>query len=294
MRRLGKIMAGILCGSIGIVSVAYAFTEPGGTPAATSSPQVVNTGPASQVKSGDLTVGNMKADKAITFGGEKRTAWLPTGAACAWEGWKCDCRSDGSSTAAITLTFGVKCAGGRVEDARLFGLAISSKDKACRASAPSPCAQALYTRENTDSGTFLDAAGDGISSAASAVGGAVVSTIEFAGAVIATTTKMGVDIAKAVVGGGIDMVVDTAKAAGGLVGDVWDAGKDMTREISKLAVDPGTNPIELVVGTGVAVVKAAAAVVVSVVQATVTVVKSVTKTVVETATKIVKSFCLWC
>lgn len=280
--------------SVAGFSLALAFAEPGGTPLATSSPMVINTGPANQTKSGDMTVGNMKAERGIVFGGEKRTSWLPTGAACAWEGWKCDCHSDGSSVAAISLTFGVKCAAGRVEDVRMFGLAISSKSKTCGASAPSPCAQALYTRENTDGGTFLEAAGDGISSAAGAVAGAVVGTVKFAGTVIATTTKMGVDVAKAVVGAGVDVVVDTAKAAGGFIGDTWDAGRDMTREISMLAVDPGTNPIELVVGTGAAVVKAAATVVVAAAKTVVTVVKSVATAVVTGATKVVKALCFWC
>lgn len=274
--------------------MAQAFTEPSDTPLATSSPAIINTGPASQAKSGDLTVGNMKADKGIVFGGEKRTSWLPTGAACAWEGWKCDCHSDGSSAAAISLTFGVRCSGGRVEDARLFGLAISSKSKTCGASAPSPCAQSLYTRENTDSGTFLEAAGDGISSAASAVGGAIVSTVKFAGDVIRTTGKMTIDVAKAVVGGGVDMVVDTAKVAGGFIGDTWDAGKDMTREISRLAVDPTTNPIELVVGTGVAVVKAAATVVVSAAKTVVGVVSTVAKGAVSVVKNVAKALCFWC
>lgn len=280
--------------SVMTASGAQAFTEPGGTPLTTSSPAIINTGSANQVKSGDLTVGNMKADKAITFGSEKRSSWLPTGAACAWEGWRCDCRSDGSSAAAISLTFGVRCAGGRVEDARMFGLAISSKSKSCGASAPSPCAQSLYTRENTDSGTFLEVVSDEVSGVASEVASNVVGTVKFVGSVIATTTKMGMDITKAVVGGGIDAVVDTAKAAGGFVGDVWDAGKDMTREISRLAVDPGTNPIELVVGTGVAAVKAATTIVVAAAKTVVTVAKTVVTGAVKVVTNVAKALCFWC
>lgn len=289
MRLKNTIIVGIF-GLLAAASTAQAFMEPKGTPLTTSSPAIVNTGPANQVKLGDLTVGNMKADKGINFSGEKRTSWLPTGAACAWEGWKCDCHSDGSSAAAISITLGVRCVGGRVEDARLFGLAISSKSKTCSASAPSPCAQALYTKENTDSGTFLEAASDGISSAAGAVGGFVVNRVQNTIDLVTGMVRVGIEVASA----GVDIVVGTAQAAGGFVGDTWDAGKDMTREISRLAVDPTTNPIELVVGTGVAVVKAAATVVVAAAKTVVSVVSSVATGVVKAATTVVKALCFWC
>ncbi len=294
MHRVGAIVLLAACAAFLGMGSAAAFTEPSGGPAAFSSPTLLNTGPASQTKAGDIAVENLKSSNSIGLGGVTRTSWFPGGTGCAWEGWKCDCKSDGSSFASLALTFGVKCARGRVEDAGLFGLAISSKTKSCNASAPAPCTQALYTRNNQDGGTFLESATAGLSSAGGVVAAVALAPIKAAIAVGTFAVKGAVAVASA----GADIVVGGVKAAIATVGSigsgVWDAGKEFASTVSQLALDPKANPIQIVVGTGVAAVKAVVAVGTVVVKAAVTAVVSAGTTVVKAAAKVVKALCFWC
>ena len=152
----------ILCGSLVACSFAYAafaFTEPTGIPPQNNVPPPITVGSGRQVKSGDLTLQNMKAS-SITLGEDTRTTWLDAASACAWEGWKCDCKNDGSTGASIALTMGVQCTSGRLTDMKIVSLQISSKGKSCSGTAPSPCKQTIYAYKNVsvdDGGTILNA-----------------------------------------------------------------------------------------------------------------------------------------
>ncbi len=285
----GAVLA--LCASAG---TALAFTEPIASPAGFSSPKLLNVSSVPQTKAGDLTLENIKALNGIGLGGETRASWLPAGQSCSWEGWRCDCKSDSSSFVSLAITFGVKCAGGRVEDAGLFGLAVSSKTKSCGAKAPAPCTQGIYTRNNQDSGTFLESATAGLSGGAKVAADIALAPVKAAvavGAFAVKTTVAVVSAATDIVVQGVKTTFETVKSIGG---GVVDAVKGLASDVSKLALDPKTNPIELVVGTGVAAVKAAVAVGTTVVKAAVTAVTSAATTVVKAATKVVKALCFWC
>lgn len=81
--------------------MVFAFTEPAGAPPGNNVPAPLNVGFGRQVKTGDLTVDNLKA-ASITLGDDTRTAW-PSGAggtggtggtgggSCSWQGNKCRC-----------------------------------------------------------------------------------------------------------------------------------------------------------------------------------------------------------
>ncbi len=145
-----------------IASVALAFTEPTALPPLNNAPSPITVGSGRQVKAGDLTVNNLKAT-SITLGGETRASWLEAGSSCTWTGWKCDCKSDGSSAAGLAMTVGLQCSGGQLTGIKVVSLQISSKPKSCGATAPAPCSQALYTKQNAagDGGdTFLGTAGN--------------------------------------------------------------------------------------------------------------------------------------
>ncbi len=144
----------VVLGLLSLTPFAYAFVEPTGTAATFPSPVIINVGVGNQTKSGDLTVHDLKAS-GITLGEERRTSWLAVGSACAWNGWRCDCRSDDSSAASMMLIFGVRCSGGRVSDMKLLPVQISSQTKSCPASAPSPCSAGLYTRFDGGDTTLL-------------------------------------------------------------------------------------------------------------------------------------------
>ena len=136
----------------------FAFTEPTGVPPQNNVPSPITVGSGRQVKSGDLTVQNIKAS-SITLGEDTRTTWLDAASACAWEGWKCDCKNDGSTGASIALTMGVQCLSGRLTDMKIVSVQISSKGKSCSATAPSPCKQAIYSYVNAPAesgGTILN------------------------------------------------------------------------------------------------------------------------------------------
>ncbi len=72
--------------------IVFAFTEPAGAPPLNNVPAPLNVGSGRQVKSGDLTVGNLKA-ASITLGDDTRTAWpgSAAGGSCSWQGNKCRC-----------------------------------------------------------------------------------------------------------------------------------------------------------------------------------------------------------
>ena len=137
----GGIAAGI---AFGMVYAAFAFTEPSSPPPLNNAPAPITTGAGRQVKTGDLTVGDLKAS-SITLGEETRTSWLDAGASCAWTGWKCDCRDDDSTFASVALTVGMQCLGGQLSDIKIFSLQISSRTKSCTTKAPAPCEAALYS-----------------------------------------------------------------------------------------------------------------------------------------------------
>lgn len=133
--------------SAGAVGMAFAFTEPVGTPPTMNVPAPLNVGAGRQEKSGDLTVQNMKA-ASITLGESTRTSWLDAASACNWEGLKCDCRSDGSTVAGLSITIGAQCSGGQLNDIRVVSLNISSKETRCSATAPAGCKPNLYKYSN--------------------------------------------------------------------------------------------------------------------------------------------------
>lgn len=133
--------------SVIILGTAFAFTEPTGTPPTNNVPAPLNVGVGTQEKTGGLVMQSMKA-ASITLGESTRTSWLDAGSACAWEGWKCDCRSDGSSFASIALTTGAQCSGGQLRDVKIMDLQISSKSKTCSSKAPTGCTATLYTYKN--------------------------------------------------------------------------------------------------------------------------------------------------
>ncbi len=156
-------LIGGIAGMSAIASVAFAFTEPTALPPLNNAPSPITAGSGRQVKAGDLTVNNLKAT-TITLGGETRASWLEAGSSCAWSGWKCDCKSDGSSAAGLAITMGLQCSGGQLTGVKVVSLQISSKPKSCGATAPAPCSQALYTRLNAGgdaNDTFLGTVNDG-------------------------------------------------------------------------------------------------------------------------------------
>lgn len=157
MNRFITVIISIGCAIFGAYAV-FAFTEPTGTPPLNNAPAPLTVGSGRQVKGGDLTVMNMKAS-SITLGEDTRTTWLEAGSACAWEGWKCGCQSDGSSGASLALTIGTECKSGRLTDMKIVSMAISSKGKSCGAAAPPPCTPSLYKYQNaggSQGSTFLD------------------------------------------------------------------------------------------------------------------------------------------
>ncbi len=161
----------VALGLLSLTPFAYAFVEPTGTAATFPSPIIINVGPGSQTKSGDLTVRDLKAP-GVTLGEERRTSWLAVGSACAWSGWRCDCRSDDSTMASMMLTFGVQCSGQRVSDMKLVSMRVNEETQLCSSVAPSPCSPALYTRVDVGGRTFFD-------SVKKAVVVAVVTVVKF-------------------------------------------------------------------------------------------------------------------
>lgn len=133
--------------SAGLIGTAFAFTEPTGTPPTRNVPAPLNVGAGTQEKAGGLVMQSMKA-ASITLGESTRTSWLDAGSACNWEGWKCDCKNDGSSFAYIAMTIGAKCSGGQLQDFKIVNIALSSKGKTCPAKAPAECKPSLYAYKN--------------------------------------------------------------------------------------------------------------------------------------------------
>lgn len=134
------------CSAI-FITTAFAFAEPTGTPPTKNVAAPLNVGAGTQEKAGGLVMQSMKS-ASITLGESTRTSWLDAASACKWEGWKCDCRNDGSSFAYIAITMGLQCSGGQLQDFRIMGIDLSSKGKVCPATAPAGCKPSLYTYKN--------------------------------------------------------------------------------------------------------------------------------------------------
>lgn len=146
MKHISLTVTAIICSAI-MIGTALAFTEPTGAPPLNNTPAPLNVGAGRQTKSGDITLQNIKAS-SITLGESTRTSWLDAGAACSWEGWKCNCKNDGSSFASIAITLGAHCSGGQLRDIRIITIQLSSKGKTCPATPPILCKPSLYTYEN--------------------------------------------------------------------------------------------------------------------------------------------------
>lgn len=133
-----------------VYSLVSAFTEPTALPPNENVPAPLNVGGGRQVKNGDLTVGNLKAT-SVTLGDDTRFAW-PSGtggaggAACAWEGTKCDCKADGSTFADARVIIGATCASGQLTDIKVVNFSITSGGRSCDRVAPAGCTPSLYTR----------------------------------------------------------------------------------------------------------------------------------------------------
>ncbi|MFH1759280.1 MAG: hypothetical protein ABH822_01815 [Patescibacteria group bacterium] len=141
------ILTGVFTASV----VVKAFSEPTASPPGNNVPAPINVGPTAQTKSGDLTVNNLTADGGITLGGVFRDMWPAggeVGAACTWDGWKCNCVSDNSFWAGLRLMIGAQCTSGRITDASILGLDISSKNQTCWPK-PATCTGG-YTFRNED------------------------------------------------------------------------------------------------------------------------------------------------
>lgn len=146
MKHLSLCVAAAVCSAI-IIGTALAFTEPTGVPPTKNVAAPLNVGAGTQEKAGNLIMQNMKAS-SITLGESTRTSWLDAGSACSWEGWKCNCKNDGSSFAYIAITIGAQCSSGQLRDFRIVGLQLSSKGKTCPVTPPIFCKPSLYTYEN--------------------------------------------------------------------------------------------------------------------------------------------------
>jgi hypothetical protein len=139
--------------TFGLVLVAnylvYAvFNEPTAMPPLGNTPAPINIGPDTQVKDGVIGVKELIANTAITLGGVRKTAWPAGGvggAACTWEGTKCDCWDDTSTFTDIKLTIGLTCASGQITDFGIKELDVTSRTKDCRDNPPSGCTAGLYT-----------------------------------------------------------------------------------------------------------------------------------------------------
>ena len=107
--------------------LVLAFTEPTGAPPTNNVPAPINVGSGRQIKTGDLTVGNLKAS-SITLGEDTRTAWPSggSGGSCTWAGNKCRCStsraqfdkgwfSGGYTVTVRNMTY-MTCQGGAITD----------------------------------------------------------------------------------------------------------------------------------------------------------------------------------
>ncbi len=140
----GGVVVGVMFGAAYAV---FAFTEPTALPPLGNTPPPITAGPGKQVKTGDLTVANLKAS-SITLGEETRTSWFDASSSCGWTEWKCDCRDDSSTLVDVAITMGMRCAGGQLADIKVISLRVVSGtgSSSCPARAPAPCAEALYVR----------------------------------------------------------------------------------------------------------------------------------------------------
>ena len=127
------------------------FNEPTQAPPDGNVPAPVNVGPDYQKKAGDLEVNGLTS-AAITLGGVTRASW-PSGlggAACTWEGTRCDCQDDQTSTwtgstISSKITIGTTCADGQITDAKIVNFQVSTGSRRCQDKPPAACTPELYT-----------------------------------------------------------------------------------------------------------------------------------------------------
>lgn len=150
MKNFSSIFFATVITVFAVYSFVSAWTEPTASPPNENVPAPLNVGSGRQVKSGDLTVGNLKAT-SITLGEDTRFGWpggggAGGGAACAWEGTKCDCKADGSTFADARVIIGATCASGQLTDIKVVNFSVTSGSKSCNKTAPAGCTPSLYTR----------------------------------------------------------------------------------------------------------------------------------------------------
>ena len=142
---------------IAVLAVNYfvfaVWNEPTQSPPNGNVPAPVNVGPDYQKKEGNLEVNNMTA-ASITLGGVTKTAW-PVGGiggvACTWEGTKCDCKDDETSTwtgseIQSKITIGTTCTGGQITEVKIVNFQVSTGERNCQSTPPAACTPGLYTR----------------------------------------------------------------------------------------------------------------------------------------------------
>lgn len=145
------VLAAAVFGILVVNYVVYAFSEPTGPPPENNVPAPLNVGSITQSKNGNLELNSLKVRGGIELGGVHRSTWpgeAGAGAACPWEGTKCDCHSDSSSFADLSLTVGLTCGGGEVKDMKIISLDISTRRKRCSPTPPTGCTDGLYTYKN--------------------------------------------------------------------------------------------------------------------------------------------------
>ena len=122
------------------------WSEPAGSPPNNNVPAPINVGPMSQSKEGNLEVGS------LTLGGVTRSSWPDGigGAACNWEGTKCNCKDDQTSTwtgseISSKITIGTTCSGGQITSVNVINFQVSTGNRNCSSLPPVACTPGLYT-----------------------------------------------------------------------------------------------------------------------------------------------------
>lgn len=119
MKTLPAIIVTTIASIFAVNYLVFAWSEPTGAPPTNNVPAPLNVGSGRQTKNGDLTVQNIKAS-SITLGEDTRIAWPDVaGGACAWEGTKCSCMSDSTTSSrwtgkTIRIITALTCTSGRV------------------------------------------------------------------------------------------------------------------------------------------------------------------------------------
>lgn len=152
---------GIISGMIiAVLAVNYwvfgVFVDSNEVPPSGNTPPPINVGADYQRKEGNLEVRGLTATEKITLGGVARSTW-PTGGVgggiCAWEGTKCDCKQDETSTwtgstISSKITIGSTCVGGQLTDVRVVNFQVSTGSRHCPQTPPAGCTASLYTYQN--------------------------------------------------------------------------------------------------------------------------------------------------